>query len=83
MTEERPDCHARLIPGEPSFTLMARDPHAPDVIRKWATMRFVAIVAGERPKEDIEQAFDAMRLAKQMEMWRAAHDGEWRKGNAP
>lgn len=33
------DCYHKAEQGEPKFTLLARDPVAPDIVRLWASVR--------------------------------------------
>lgn len=72
------DCAARALPDEPTFTLLARDPQAPSLVREWAYRRAHDIAAGARPPEDVVMVTEAIELADQMEKWRAANDGKWR-----
>lgn len=39
------DCHAKALPDEPIFTLLARDRSAPFIIRNWAVLRHAEIMA--------------------------------------
>ena len=59
------DCYSRSLPGEPRFTLLGRDPHAPAVIRHWANMR-------EYEGESVEKVNDARGIAQAMEEYRAS-----------
>lgn len=36
------DCYNRALSGEPLFTLLARDPQAPQLVRDWAIRREAA-----------------------------------------
>jgi len=51
-----------LLPGEPSFTLRAKDPNAPWAVRQWA---FRAQESGI-PQEQIDAA---LHIAVEMEEW--------------
>lgn len=73
------DCYTRALPDEPMFTLLARDPGAPDLIRLWARQRGVHIDAGLRPETDREVVKEAYDCAAAMVDWRAENDGVWRK----
>ena len=73
------DCYDNALQGEPRFTLLARDPSAPHVVRQWAYERERAISRGEKPESDLARIAEAREKAKAMEAWRLAHDGEWRK----
>jgi hypothetical protein len=77
------DCHARALPDEPTFTLLARDPVAPDLVREWAELRHDEIGYGERPDTDIVAVQEAHVCARDMEVWRKANDGRWRTEKAP
>lgn len=56
------DCYATAKPDEPLFTLLARDPLAPLVVRLWAEAR--RYMRGNGPK--VEEAIDC---AKAMSKW--------------
>lgn len=58
------DCYENAGDDEPMFILLARDPRAPFLARKWARH---AERAGKRP----EKVAEARRLANDMEEWRA------------
>lgn len=60
------DCHANAEHDEPLFTLLARDKHAPALVRQWAIMR---AMEGE-PLDKVREAF---KCADDMERWRAHH----------
>ena len=63
----------RAEPGEPSFTLLARDWRAPNFVKQWAYERERDIVTGRKPPSDIEMVREARRIAKAMEAWYAEH----------
>lgn len=67
--------------GEPSFTLLGRDPQAPFIVRDWARVRRQRVSLGLSPPSDLDKCEDAERLADQMELWRAKNDGAWRRQN--
>jgi hypothetical protein len=69
------DCYANAHPTEPMFILLARDPHAPDTVRDWATRRAASIRAGEKPATDWPMVTEAYQCADLM--------ADWRVGNAP
>lgn len=69
----------RGLPGEPSFTLLARDRSAPSMVRQWAFEREREIKNGTKPKGDIVQIENARKIATEMERWREDNEGEWRK----
>jgi hypothetical protein len=72
------DCYHRALPDEPMFVLLARDPHAPHLVKLWGTLRADDILAGERPESDRALVEEAVECAQMMKMWRTEHDGEWR-----
>jgi hypothetical protein len=76
---EPPDCYDAALPDEPRFTLLARDPHAPHVVRQWAYERERAVARGEKPESDLARVAEAREKARAMEEWRRVHEGEWRK----
>jgi hypothetical protein len=57
------DCHAAAAPDEPIFTLLARDRHAPTLVRLWALLR-------HREGEDEEKVAEALECAAAMLAWR-------------
>ncbi len=87
------DCHARALPDEPLFTLLARDPIAPFLVSIWASMRngdveaagvkfrkmlqAVAVPYIDAPEPDA--AREALECALAMFDWRPANDGRWRE----
>lgn len=73
------DCYLNALPGEPKFTLLARDPQSPDRVREWANQREKEIRAGLRPETDWEQVAKARQIAWDMLQWRIANDGAWRQ----
>lgn len=72
------DCYERAMPDEPMFTLLARDPSAPGLLRTWAEMRQLDIHVGRRPPSDRTLVTEAMKCATEMEEWRLENDGKWR-----
>lgn len=71
-------CYERKLPGEPHFTLLGRDPKAPNYVEAWADDREYDIGQGTRPEADRVHVNEARLLAKEMREWRAANDGKWR-----
>lgn len=67
------DCYAKALPDEPIFVLLARDPHAPDLVKEWARVRHAAIVAQVRPTEDVVLVGEARECARDMMAWREAN----------
>ena len=56
------DCYKNAEPDEPMFVLLARDRHAPELVRLWAQMREDE---GENPAKVVE----ARDCAGAMERW--------------
>lgn len=56
------DCYANAAPDEPMFVLLARDRHAPVLVKLWALLR-------ERSNEDEQVIAEALGCAKAMETW--------------
>jgi hypothetical protein len=77
------DCHASALLDEPMFTLLARDPNAPAVVRRWAHGRALYVSLGRAPESDRAMVEEAHRGARDMELWRKANDGRWRTEKAP
>lgn len=81
------DIIAAALPDEPLFTLAARDPSAPAIIRAWARQRRDDIFtanAGPVPdeaKEDLRKATAAEVIADDMTIWRRDNLGRWRGGD--
>ena len=73
------DCHARALPDEPLFTVLARDQSAPWMVQQWAYERAREISAGLRPESDREMVEEARAVADAMRKWRAENDGVWRE----
>lgn len=61
------------IEGEPHFMLLARDIHAPGLVRAWADDCEDAIARGQRPETDRERVQNAHTIAREMEAWRKAN----------
>lgn len=72
-------CFAAALPDEPMFVLLARDSEAPHHAREWAYKRNRDIVKGLRPRADMAKVNEALDCAEEMERWRLANDGAWRK----
>lgn len=58
------DCHEHALPDEPLFTLLARDPAAPSLVRAWADKREKLGTAST------EKLAEARACADAMEAWR-------------
>jgi hypothetical protein len=81
-TKENPgefDCYDKAQPDEPMFVLLARDPAAPSLIRRWASIRQDDIINGLRPDSDRGLVYEALVVARAMEVWRVEADHKWRK----
>lgn len=76
------DCFARLMPDEPYFELLARDPEFPKLVRCWANLRDLAIRCGDRPHEDLALIEGARLMADEGERWRAANLYAWRAADS-
>lgn len=77
--EELFSCLDRAMPGEPTFSLLARDPSFGHMVRAWADERERAIDAGDRPADDRQQVQEARDIATAGEKWRREHLYEWRR----
>jgi hypothetical protein len=72
-TKENPgayDCLGAAAPDEPTFTLVARDPHAPAAVELWALQRLEAIAQGDYPRADLDKVAEALDCADAMRAWR-------------
>lgn len=76
------NCYDAALPDEPMFTLLARDPSAPHVVRQWAYERERAIARGEKSESDAVKVIEARAVADAMQKWRAENDGTWRRAEA-
>jgi hypothetical protein len=63
------DCLAKLESDEPCFVLIGRDREAPAVIKIWATLWLQEISLGLRPEADRPQVTQALKIARDMEIW--------------
>lgn len=57
-------------PDEPIFTLLARDPAAPDAILEWIRVRRQLIATGEKPSTDWPIIDEAVMVINEMKNWR-------------
>lgn len=64
------NCYENAFPDEPMFTLLARDPSAPDLIVRWAAIRNEQIALGKRPLTDAVLVQEAIQCADSMRSWR-------------
>lgn len=65
-TKDKPskfDCYREAAPDEPMFLLLARDKHAPEIVRIWAALR-------EAEGEDEAKVEEARDCAEAMAKWR-------------
>jgi hypothetical protein len=60
-------------PDEPTFTLMARDWRAPNMVKQWAYERARDIATGRKPEADRPMVTEARRIARAMEDWYREH----------
>lgn len=58
------DCYANARPDEPMFVLLARDKHAPILVRLWAELRAL-------DGEDLAKLEEAEACAASMQRYRA------------
>lgn len=63
------DCYADALPDEPMFVLLARDPYAPILVRRWAEWAEI------NSKDPVKVAV-ARATAREMEEWRSKHKRE-------
>lgn len=63
------DCYGAAGPDEPTFTLLARDRHAPALIWLWATLR-------ELDDEDPEKVAEAREVLVNMMKWKKENGGQ-------
>ena len=77
--DELLSCMDRAMPGETTFTLLARDPSFGHMVRAWADERERAVNAGDRPGDDRLQVAEAREIAERGEKWLRDHMYEWRR----
>ena len=65
------DCYAAAEADEPMFVLLARDRHAPSIVRQWADRR-------EFEGEDPKKVAEARKCADEMEAWNRKRLAPWR-----
>ena len=63
------NCYADALPDEPMFILLARDPYAPILVRRWAEW-------AEINSKDPVKVEMARETAREMEEWRLKHKRE-------
>lgn len=81
-------CYDAALDNEPMFVLLARDPQAPELIRKWARDREASGAPdqvmddngrwSQPPHPDADKIAAARYTAAKMEVWRYENDGAWR-----
>lgn len=64
------DAYTKALPDEPTFTLLARDPIAADLVWDWASRRLYDIERGLAPESDREKVAEARQCASNMRAWR-------------
>jgi len=72
------DCHAKALPNEPMFVLLARDPDFQHIVTHWALRREQAINRGERPATDKEMVIEAIQCARDGAKWREDNFNKWK-----
>lgn len=65
-TKHTDGCFQKAEDDEPLFTLLARDPLAPGLVREWAHQRLAA-------GKDNAHTREAFAVADKMEAWRREH----------
>lgn len=68
------DAYAKAGEDEPIFTLRAKDPLAPQIIRRWANLVEAEIAEETRPPFDIAKVAEARKTADDMELWRNGYE---------
>ncbi len=69
------DCHAAAAPDEPTFTLRANDPIAPEVVRFWLS-RYLETKTADRSlsvddmQRCVDKAMQAEKVAQAMMKWK-------------
>ena len=65
------DCHGAAGSNEPIFTLRARDPLAPILVRLWVQMRRFSRPIYDEPDREREhrKRNEAIRCANEMDRW--------------
>lgn len=78
------DCYANAEPDEPMFTLLARDPLAPGLVRIWAALRSrhpatamafltdLVETARTLPVERPHKSYEALTCSDDMVTWRSS-----------
>ena len=68
-------CLAKREPGEPIFSLLARDSTGPDTIEGWCRLREAEIANGTRRDDEGQRAdiAEARERAEEFRAWRLAN----------
>ncbi|MCY4509093.1 MAG: hypothetical protein OXG35_19360 [Acidobacteria bacterium] len=80
------DCYEKAGADEPVFTLRAKDPLAPVLVRLWSELRALttpnpASLPPSRAARETRKRAEALECAQQMECWRSANYSD-RQGDA-
>ena len=67
------DCYENADPDEPMFVLLARDPLAPILVRKWVELRQQASSEPVAQGRERDKLVEALNCATEMDMWRKEH----------
>ena len=81
------DCYTKAEADEPLFTLRAKDPLAPVLVRLWAEMRAITTpnidaLPNRRASHERRKRAEALACAAHMEEWRDQHWGNTRTPRA-
>lgn len=79
----KPEFKCIPMEGEPSFTLLARDPGFSTAVENWARLRSEAIRCGDRPASDEAKVQNAKEIAAAGAEWRRRNPGVWRTVDTP
>lgn len=78
------DCYAKAEPDEPIFVLLARDEHAPEVVRYWAALKAGVRQVGYWRNFNVSPAFVRKHGEKLVEALSCSDAmKEWRKRYRP
>ena len=74
------DCYTKAEADEPLFTLRAKDPLAPVLVRLWADLRTtttpkIGVLPNTRAAHETRKRAEALECADQMDEWRDRHFG--------
>ena len=68
------DCFNKADPDEPIFTLRAKDPLAPTVVRIWAELHELVNVGDTLQASCDEKVHEALQVSQAMRYWKKHHD---------